>query len=533
MSVGSRAMEGFLARSTYRAIQKHSLLIDRDPAVRAVLVAYPTGFYNRRSQQWTSVDLREDWLASRRAIDDELRALNGQSDWYLPHRSATARAAADAAASNAKPAKKGRGGKKGAKGASSSPATTAVPAAGRERFLSGEVASRVRQLYRESPLSVQNLNNAFAAVKMLSRDTEVRRGISDPSEELILPDPRNLAGFEVLPNGVAPMNHPMIAGEAVDEGPNAAALAEARAIAAKSAEAEAEGGKPEGDKAEAEIAKGETASASDKTPTPAAFGLQLLVAHPLMTSIFRHSIVMLSQAGPGGALGFIINKPVINDEGQLMPVWAFIPDTVHPLFTRHLRNNVVMLGGPVSSPASRRHALFVLHRIGGLRGSIELGEGVYTTNDFDAVHEAFEQGAARPEDVAVLLGYCGWGDAQLEEEERRGSWVVLRRPWDARDSKGPEGFTSTADYVFSKNIVVDPAKNGPRAVEGRLTTAPPGTPDERPIARSTEQCVNGEPRHSWVSLFGSLGPEYRAMARLADVVVNPYYNPDDEPAPSE
>jgi len=75
-----------LARTTYRAIVRHASAIDRDAALRAVLVAFPCSFYDRRQQQWTAVDVRQEWLASRRAVDDFVRELNGSSDWYLPHR---------------------------------------------------------------------------------------------------------------------------------------------------------------------------------------------------------------------------------------------------------------------------------------------------------------------------------------------------------------------------------------------------------------------------------------------------------------
>lgn len=124
---------------------------------------------------------------------------------------------------------------------------------------------------------------------------------------------------------------------------------------------------------------------------------RLLVAHPLLDDPnFRRSVVLLTEYGPHGAMGFILNYRL---EVNLVPGL--------PALVQELR-----CGGPVGDDS-----LFIVHNAENFPGSVKIAEGLYIGGDL------FGLDPLKADSIA-FLGYAGWGQRQLEAEIRQNSWAV-------------------------------------------------------------------------------------------------------------
>ncbi len=133
----------------------------------------------------------------------------------------------------------------------------------------------------------------------------------------------------------------------------------------------------------------------------------LLVAHPMMADPnFRHTILYLSQhSAEDGALGFILNRPVGQNAGEL-DIGGALEHVAHvPLFE----------GGPV-----QRNQVIV--------ASLEwdTAAGACKFEPLAPPEGGFELSAGSDEKLRVFLGYAGWSKNQLEQEIALNSWLVLR-----------------------------------------------------------------------------------------------------------
>jgi putative transcriptional regulator len=212
---------------------------------------------------------------------------------------------------------------------------------------------------------------------------------------------------------------------------------------------------------------------------------RVLVAHPLLPSIFRHTIVcllpqMVEPKGQdtGSATGFIVNRPLVNDHGVIVPVWAAFPAGIHSIFTDLLAKNAVMVGGPVGAITNRTTALFVVHRLAGVEDAVVIAPGVWATfGNYDALEAKMKADNVSPQSVMVVAGYAGWGNQQLGGEIKMGSWFVA----ECADAG------ASADFLMSCNVVADP--------ETQTTT--------------------NHPSESWCQLLQSWGPAHADLTRLA------------------
>lgn len=145
---------------------------------------------------------------------------------------------------------------------------------------------------------------------------------------------------------------------------------------------------------------------------------------------FTESIVFLSEHNRQGAFGFIINHKSEATLGELVPEFEDTDVVDMPVY----------VGGPV-----QQQFLFALHS--GLPdgrtsdGAIEPVKGVFFEPDFGIVGDFLKNHypnipqADRPSFV-LCAGYAGWAPGQLENELKRGSWIVL---------------PATAGIIFSVN----------------------------------------------------------------------------------
>lgn len=146
----------------------------------------------------------------------------------------------------------------------------------------------------------------------------------------------------------------------------------------------------------------------DASPESLSAG-DVLVAGPGMTDgHFARSLVFLQDHGPEGSLGLILNRPLGQTLGQLMPGNAF-PEPLHRLELHY--------GGPVQSD----QMLLILFRVHGPTHRFHC--------EWNPGEKEIEEAGKDPHCVLkAFLGYAGWGEGQLVGEIARRDWF-----WTAPD----------------------------------------------------------------------------------------------------
>ncbi len=144
-------------------------------------------------------------------------------------------------------------------------------------------------------------------------------------------------------------------------------------------------------------------------------GMFLLAAPKVQHPMWRETVILLLEHGPGGTLGVIVNRPLD------VPPEEFLPE-VPGIRERELR---LYLGGPV-----QREGLIWLLRSPTLpQAAREVVDGVGYGNDPALIAERLIGGGGDRE-LRLILGHAGWAPGQLAGEIERGDWRVV--PADAR-----------------------------------------------------------------------------------------------------
>jgi putative transcriptional regulator len=151
---------------------------------------------------------------------------------------------------------------------------------------------------------------------------------------------------------------------------------------------------------------------SDRPPDSVRVG-DLLVATPmLLDPNFERTVVLMLDINEEGALGVVLNRPSTVPVGEILPDWSTLAEAPDVLFQ----------GGPVGTDS----ALAV-----GAAGGAEVDDepvgfrrlyddvGII---DLDTPTEIVGPGLSR---LRIFAGYAGWGEEQLREEIRTGSWYVV------------------------------------------------------------------------------------------------------------
>ena len=135
---------------------------------------------------------------------------------------------------------------------------------------------------------------------------------------------------------------------------------------------------------------------------------KLLISEPFLNDPnFTRSVVLLTEHGEGGTIGFVINHPT-----QLR-VDDLIPDIGSPDFQ-------VYAGGPVATDT-----IHFIHRSPDkITDGIEIGKGIFWGGDFEILKSQIGQGMLGPMDVKFFIGYSGWGEEQLQGEMKENTWIV-------------------------------------------------------------------------------------------------------------
>jgi putative transcriptional regulator len=143
-----------------------------------------------------------------------------------------------------------------------------------------------------------------------------------------------------------------------------------------------------------------------------------LVAAPSMRCpFFNHTLVLLIDHGDEGSFGFVLNRVTdldIEDVFQEVGVSGEAAGTVRA---------PVMLGGPVSPESG-----WILYDAEGVPQpssgrTIAVGQRIACSASIELL-ERIARGDG-PDTCAMMLGYSGWGEGQLESEMKQGSWIPV------------------------------------------------------------------------------------------------------------
>lgn len=142
---------------------------------------------------------------------------------------------------------------------------------------------------------------------------------------------------------------------------------------------------------------------------------RLLVAMPgIGDPRFEHAVILICAHGPDHAMGLRIDRPApgVDLKTVLEKLDAPAPeDSI---------GRVVLIGGPVE-----RERGFVLHTDDWSTGddTLPFGDGLAMTGTREAL-AAMTDAVSGPRRSALLLGYAGWGEGQLEDELAENVWLT-------------------------------------------------------------------------------------------------------------
>ncbi len=131
-----------------------------------------------------------------------------------------------------------------------------------------------------------------------------------------------------------------------------------------------------------------------------------LVALPSMDDAnFSKSVVYIYEHNEEGAMGLIINKPLVMQLKDVLEHLNISTDL------EKVGSQLVMMGGPIG----QEHG-FVLYQ--------EEDEIYLSSSKETLISIAHDEG---PQNYLVTLGYSGWQAGQLELELQRNDWLILPR----------------------------------------------------------------------------------------------------------
>ena len=139
-------------------------------------------------------------------------------------------------------------------------------------------------------------------------------------------------------------------------------------------------------------------------------GMFLLATPKVQHPMWRETVILLLEHGPGGTLGVVINRPLEIPPTEFMPELPGIRE-------RELR---LYFGGPVE----RRGLIWLLRTPTMPEAAREVLDGVGYGNDPALIAERLIGGGGDRE-LRLILGHAGWAPGQLAGEIERGDWRVM------------------------------------------------------------------------------------------------------------
>jgi putative transcriptional regulator len=183
--------------------------------------------------------------------------------------------------------------------------------------------------------------------------------------------------------------------------------------------------------------------------TPDQLKGKLLVASPsIVDPNFSRTVVLLTEHGPDGAMGLVLNRPAESTVGDVVPDLDWIADP----------QDHVHVGGPVAATSVIVLAEFEDPERAALLVEGDLGFVPAEVGDPDEL-------AASLRRRRIFAGHAGWGPGQLEAELEEDSWIIEAAQRTDVFTEDPDSLWSAVlrrkgrEYVLLATMPMDPSQN--------------------------------------------------------------------------
>lgn len=245
--------------------------------------------------------------------------------------------------------------------------------------------------------------------------------------------------------------------------------------------------------------EGRVAAAPTPAPGPRAtlpVRGSLLVADPSLSrgsSPLAETVVLLVEHRAAGAIGIALNRP-----GK-----AKLSSFDRSLSDLDARTESVFEGGPLE----RERLVLLVQAPEAPRDSLRITDDVWVTGSVEAVRELVRSGGSEAR-FRAFAGRAIWGPGQLDEEVRRGDWLVAPADVASVFTADPDRlWRRLVDRLSARWVRADPRAESPGA--GRPAPTLPS-----PFARRHEPPGRGRPGEASVSARRP-GESKRAGGRAA------------------
>lgn len=138
---------------------------------------------------------------------------------------------------------------------------------------------------------------------------------------------------------------------------------------------------------------------------------RILISEPFSDdSMFKRSVVLITEYSEKGATGFVLNKSIENEKVINMMKEEFQGKSVN-----------ISYGGPVAV----EYIFFLYFATENLvEGSVEIMSGIYMGGDYQQMRKLVLSGELSADKVRLFGGYSGWETNQLEREIKENYWLV-------------------------------------------------------------------------------------------------------------
>ena len=142
------------------------------------------------------------------------------------------------------------------------------------------------------------------------------------------------------------------------------------------------------------------------------FSNHFLISMPNMNDpIFSKSLIYLCQHDIDGAMGVIINKPMVKENASEIIQKTGL-DIIKPM-------PKIYFGGPINLDVG----LFLHDKSYKIKGTQSISKSVSLTSNKQIMTD-LKKGLG-PQEYCFTFGYSGWGKGQIEKEIENGDWLLM------------------------------------------------------------------------------------------------------------
>lgn len=172
----------------------------------------------------------------------------------------------------------------------------------------------------------------------------------------------------------------------------------------------------------------------DSPTSPISKGTFLVASKKLANSSFRETVILITHYSQYGTSGLAVNRPSKFALNKVFPQLKQLQDNEDELY----------LGGPVSSDS-----IFVLLQTRQpAEGMQKITDDFYFSPGIQSLTHN-KPGADTQKNTRAFAGYSGWTPGQLENEIRRGDWLVIQSDPKIIFSQDDESLWKQLHHIWS------------------------------------------------------------------------------------